>query len=99
MLAPDTPCPSLRRPSPMSTMIERTYTVEGMTCSHCELSVCKEVKKLNGVDSVQADRTTGRLVVRGEAIDADAVRQAVEGAGYRLASQRAPQAPTSVPTT
>jgi len=67
----------------MST--ERTYTVEGMTCGHCELSVREEVEELAGVESVQADRSTGRLVVRGDVDDA-AVREAVRAAGYEVAA-------------
>jgi len=69
----------------VSTTIEKTYTVEGMTCGHCELSVREEVEELAGVESAQADRATGRLVVRGEQVDDEAVREAVEAAGYRVA--------------
>jgi len=69
----------------MCTAAEKTYVVDGMTCGHCELSVREEVQELVGVESVQADRTTGRLVVRGDVDDA-AVRMAVEAAGYRVAA-------------
>ena len=67
----------------MST--ERTFTVEGMTCAHCELSVREEVEELAGVASAEADHATGRLTVRGE-VDDDDVRAAVADAGYRLSS-------------
>jgi copper chaperone CopZ len=70
----------------MSTTTERSYTVQGMTCGHCELSVREEVEELDGVESARADRGTGRLIVRGAAIDDDAVRRAVEAAGYQLAA-------------
>jgi copper chaperone CopZ len=70
----------------VSTTTERTYTVEGMTCGHCELSVREEVEELDGVESAQADRETGRLTVRGERVDDEAVREAVEAAGYRVAA-------------
>jgi copper chaperone CopZ len=69
----------------MSTTDEKTYVVEGMTCGHCELSVRDEVEELRGVESAQADRTTGRLIVRGDVDDA-AVRGAIEAAGYRVAA-------------
>ncbi|MBA3306384.1 MAG: cation transporter [Thermoleophilaceae bacterium] len=69
----------------MSTPTDKTYVVEGMTCGHCELSVREEVEELAGVESAQADRTTGRLTVRGDVEDA-AVREAVEAAGYKLAA-------------
>lgn len=68
----------------MSATTEKTFTVEGMTCGHCETTVREEVEELAGVESAQADRTTGRLTVRGDVDDA-AVREAVAGAGYRVA--------------
>jgi len=64
---------------------ERTYVVEGMTCGHCELAVREEVEGLAGAESAQADRATGRLVVRGN-VSASEVRAAVETAGYTLAA-------------
>ncbi len=69
----------------MSVANEKTYVVGGMTCGHCELSVREEVEGLAGVQSAQADRTTGRLIVRGD-VDEAAVRAAVEAAGYSVAA-------------
>jgi len=69
----------------MSTTPDKTYIVEGMTCGHCELSVREEVEELAGVESAQTDRTTGQLIVRGD-VDDEAVREAVETAGYRVAA-------------
>jgi len=69
----------------MSTTSEKTYTVQGMTCGHCELSVRDEVEELAGVESLEADRATGRLTVRGDVDDA-AVREAVKAAGYEVAA-------------
>jgi copper chaperone len=68
----------------MST--EKTYTVEGMSCGHCELSVREEVEEVAGVTSVQADHNSGRVVVFGQDIDDEAVRAAVAEAGYRVTS-------------
>lgn len=70
----------------MSTGSEKTYTVEGMSCGHCERSVREEVEQLAGVSSVEADRNTGRLMVCGEGIDDAAIREAVEAAGYTVAA-------------
>jgi copper chaperone CopZ len=69
----------------VSTTSEKSYTVQGMTCGHCELSVREEVEELAGVESAEADRETGRLIVRGDVDDA-AVRQAVKAAGYEVAA-------------
>jgi copper chaperone CopZ len=63
-----------------------TYTVQGMTCGHCEMSVREEVEELSGVVSAQADHATGRLTVQGEQVDDDEVRRAVEAAGYKVST-------------
>ena len=65
---------------------EKTYAVEGMTCGHCEMSVREEVEELPGVESAVADHAAGRLTVRGEDVDDEAVRAAVEAAGYKVAT-------------
>lgn len=65
------------------SVAEKTYTVAGMTCGHCELSVREEVEEIPGVESAQADHTSGLLIVRGD-VDDDAVRQAVQVAGYTV---------------
>ncbi len=75
----------MRERDPISTSAEKTYVVEGMTCASCELAVRDGVEELARVQSAQADRTTGRLLVRGDVDDA-AVREAVAAAGYRLAA-------------
>ena len=66
-------------------MSTTTYTVTGMTCSHCVASVTEEVSELPGVTDVQVELETGRLTVTGDA-PADAVRGAVQEAGYQLSS-------------
>ena len=64
---------------------EKTYTVTGMTCGHCELTVREQVAEVPGVESVEADRSSGRLTVRGTNVDESAVRRAVTEAGYGVA--------------
>jgi copper chaperone CopZ len=59
----------------------REFTVQGMTCHHCVLSVTEEVTDVAGVQDVDVDLVSGRLVVRGDADDA-AVLAAVAEAGY-----------------
>ncbi len=65
----------------MATSI--TYEVTGMTCEHCEQAVRREVGQLEGVDSVDVNAQTGRLVVHMSRTVADAdVLAAVDEAGY-----------------
>lgn len=66
-------------------MTTKHYTVEGMTCHHCELSVQEEVAEVAGVSSVSADHATGDIAVTGEGFSDKAVAAAVAEAGYALA--------------
>ncbi|OFK69644.1 heavy-metal-associated domain-containing protein [Corynebacterium sp. HMSC074A09] len=66
-------------------MSTTTYTVTGMTCGHCELSVKEEISEISGVTDVTADHTTGAVTVTGEGFSDDQVAAAVVEAGYELA--------------
>ena len=67
-------------------MSTETYTVSGMTCGHCVASVTEEVSELPGVTDVAVELESGRLTVTAaEPLGTDAVRGAVEEAGYSLA--------------
>ncbi|KKK04517.1 heavy-metal-associated domain-containing protein [Micromonospora sp. HK10] len=66
-------------------MVTTTYQVQGMTCGHCVNSVSTEVGAIPGVTDVQVDLATGRVTVSSESpLDPDAVRAAVDEAGYDL---------------
>ena len=68
-------------------MSTSTYTVTGMTCGHCVSSVTEEVTAVPGVTAVDVDLATGSLSVTSDtALDAAAVRAAVEEAGYQVAA-------------
>jgi copper chaperone len=64
----------------------REYTVQGMTCSHCVLSVREEVSEVAGVRAVDVDLASGRLTVTGRDLSDDAVAAAVAEAGYEVAA-------------
>jgi copper chaperone len=64
----------------------RDYIVQGMTCSHCVLSVREEVAEVPGVSAVDVDLTSGRMTVTGDDVSDDAVRAAVVEAGYEVAA-------------
>lgn len=65
-------------------MTAKTYTVTGMTCAHCVNSVSGEVAKVTGVENVDVDLSTGRVVVSGDDFADEQVRAAVDEAGYEL---------------
>ncbi len=70
----------------MNSPTDRTYTVTGMTCGHCVLSVREEVSEVAGVTGVDVDLDSGRLTVSGAAVDDEAVKAAVADAGYEVRS-------------
>jgi copper chaperone CopZ len=61
-----------------------TYTlqVKGMTCDGCERAIEHALAKVEGVRAVKADHAKGLVTVEGEAVELDALRAAVEDAGY-----------------
>ena len=67
-----------------------TYSVTGMTCGHCVAAVTEEVSRLDGVSAVDVDLNAGgdsRVTVTSAApLPVEAVREAVDEAGYTLAS-------------
>lgn len=67
-------------------MVERTFTVDGMTCEHCRAAVVEEVVAVAGITEVDLDLESGRLVVRGDRVDDEAVAAAVAEAGYSVGS-------------
>jgi copper chaperone CopZ len=61
------------------------YKVTGMTCGHCEGAVSEEISALPGVTAVKAVAATGEVTVTSTApLDEEAVRAAVDEAGYEL---------------
>jgi copper chaperone CopZ len=64
-------------------MAQTEYTVTGMTCGHCEMSVRTEVGKIAGVQNVDVSATSGSLVVTStDPVDEAEVLAAVDEAGY-----------------
>ncbi|MER5914037.1 heavy-metal-associated domain-containing protein [Streptomyces sp. NPDC001982] len=75
----------------MTTQIDTTgsvttvYKVTGMSCGHCEGSVSGELSEVPGVTSVTAVAPTGEVtVVSAAPLDEEAVRAAVDEAGFEL---------------
>jgi copper chaperone len=68
----------------MSRADSQTFNVAGMSCEHCVAAVTEEVGQVAGVSDVAVDLASGALVVHGSDVDGEAVRTAVETAGYSL---------------
>ncbi|OQR65019.1 copper-transporting ATPase [Streptomyces maremycinicus] len=68
--------------------VTTVYKVSGMSCGHCEGAVSGELSELPGVTSVKAVASTGEVtVVSTTALDEEAVRAAVDEAGFELAGR------------
>ncbi len=66
--------------------VTTTYTVSGMSCEHCVQAVTGELSVVSGVADVRVDLDTGAVTVTSAApLAVDAVRAAVDEAGYELA--------------
>jgi copper chaperone len=59
-----------------------TLVVEGMSCDHCRVAITDEVSGVSGVDSVEVDLDAKLVHVGGTDVDASAVIDAVDEAGY-----------------
>ncbi|GCB49232.1 heavy-metal-associated domain-containing protein [Streptomyces sp. NL15-2K] len=65
--------------------VTTVYKVSGMSCGHCEGSVSSEISEIPGVSSVKAVASSGEVtVVSAAPLDEEAVRAAVDEAGYEL---------------
>jgi copper chaperone len=68
---------------PAAATPPREYSVQGMTCEHCVMSVREEVTELAGIAGVDVDLAAARLTVTGTDLDDDAIIAAVAEAGYQ----------------
>jgi copper chaperone CopZ len=64
---------------------ELTYRVPAMSCAHCERAVSEELEAVAGVAAVEVDLGSNRVVVRGDRLDDERLRAAIEDAGYEAA--------------
>ena len=72
-------------------MKESTYNVTGMTCSACSAAVSRAVGKLDGVNTADVNLATETLSVSYDEskLDFNAIKAAVERAGYGLVEPQA----------
>jgi hypothetical protein len=61
----------------------QTIKVEGMTCSHCEASITRNLSKLEGIEEVVADKNTSRVKIRGAKINLPEIERIVTDLGYQ----------------
>jgi copper chaperone len=62
-----------------------TYSVPGMHCGHCKQGVEDELSAVEGVSAVDADLESKLVRVSGSGLSDEALRAAIEEAGYEPA--------------
>jgi copper chaperone len=65
--------------------MQTIYSVPGISCGHCRTAITGEVTKVAGVSAVDVDLTQKAVTVTGAGFNDDAVRDAIDEAGYDVA--------------
>ncbi len=63
----------------------RTYSVPAIHCGHCAAAIKEEVSEVTGVRAVDVDLDEKLVTIHGEALSDEALREAIEEAGYEAA--------------
>ncbi len=66
--------------------MEKILKVEGMSCNHCVMAVKRALTGLDGVGTVEVDLESGKVTVVGEALADEALKEAIDDAGYEVVS-------------
>jgi len=60
------------------------FKIEGMTCNHCKMSVESNVKNIKGIEFAEVDLVNKSLLVKGENVSVDSIKNVVEKLGYKF---------------
>ena len=64
-----------------------TLKIDGMMCGHCEAHVADALRKVDGVEKVQASHTKKTAIVQSNSpLDKEALKKAVDDTGYTVVS-------------
>ena len=58
--------------------------IDGMTCNHCVNSVMKSLKKINGIENIDINLATGRLIYSGSSAIKKNVEESILSLGYKI---------------
>ena len=66
-------------------MQDLTFSVPAISCGHCVNAITEEVMKVDGVRELDIDLDAKVVLVRGEHLDDEAIRAAIDEAGFEIA--------------
>ncbi|HEX5193415.1 MAG TPA: heavy-metal-associated domain-containing protein [Solirubrobacteraceae bacterium] len=64
--------------------VQLTYSVPEIHCDACCTAIETQVGRVSGVDAVDVDLDTKRVLVSGDQLDDTAIRDAIDAAGFEL---------------
>ena len=64
----------------------KTYSVPSIHCGHCAAAIKEEVSSVQGVEGVDVDLDAKVVMIRGHNLSDQALRAAIEEAGYEVAA-------------
>ncbi len=67
----------------MKMVTYQTIGVEGMTCSHCEASIVRNLSKMEGIEEVVADKNTAQVKLHGSNINFAEIERVIADLGYQ----------------
>ena len=67
----------------MNKLEGTTLKVTGMTCSHCEATVKKNLESIDGISEVVANNGTNSVKITGTNINLEKVKLTINGLGYK----------------
>jgi copper chaperone CopZ len=67
-------------------MTERTYTINGMSCNHCVMSLRKELAQVEGLEVLNVGIGTATVAMDEAHVSDEQLRAAVERAGFVVAA-------------
>lgn len=75
-----------KKTNPMSDLSSNTLSIQvgGMTCNHCVNNVQTQLKKFDAIQEAVADLNTGNVLITGENINLEDVKQKIEDLGYEF---------------
>jgi len=60
------------------------FMISDMTCQHCVSTITQVVREIEPTAHVRVDLANRRVDIDGEALDAEALREAIAEAGYTV---------------
>jgi copper chaperone CopZ len=68
-------------------VVEKVYTVPGVSCGHCVKAITDELTRIPGIEQVDVDLATKHVTVRHNDNVTDAqIQTGIEEAGYDIAA-------------